>query len=326
MTSADGYQDLVRRVQRTRRLRVAAKTESIVLPVTELNPIVRIAHRRFGPLNVPKRIILDHEIVSVVSGQGVLEIAGERIDFAKGDVLFIRPFVPHRFTESGASDGEHVAVHFDLAPSVPAFSDELEHRRPYSVTLTHGLDFPTRVRITQTHRVATALTDLLNEWSSSSTDPLSRIAVSQSLCGVLIALLRHNRGAAGVSPSISSASRARIALVDEFLKLHIADKITPALLAQAAGVSAGRLGTVFRQMWGMSPLEYVRHMRVEQARRLLEDPLLSVKEIAARTGFEDVYHFSKVFRKIDGLSPTHYREALLAGRSSKPRTVAADNE
>ncbi|MCX6945312.1 MAG: helix-turn-helix domain-containing protein [Opitutales bacterium] len=46
---------------------------------------------------------------------------------------------------------------------------------------------------------------------------------------------------------------------------------------------------------------------------MLADSRLAVKEVAARTGFRDTSHFSKVFRRVDGLAPAHYRDALLAG-------------
>jgi transcriptional regulator GlxA family with amidase domain len=68
-------------------------------------------------------------------------------------------------------------------------------------------------------------------------------------------------------------------------------------------------------------MDYLRRVRVQQARVLLGDVDLSIKEIARRVGFDDPYHFSKVFHRIDGLPPTLYREALLAG--APPRSTAA---
>jgi transcriptional regulator GlxA family with amidase domain len=61
-------------------------------------------------------------------------------------------------------------------------------------------------------------------------------------------------------------------------------------------------------------MAYLRHRRVDAARLLLADVDLSIKEIAVRCGFDDPYHFSKVFHQIDGLSASDYRETVLAGR------------
>ncbi|MDG0809946.1 helix-turn-helix transcriptional regulator [Cohnella rhizosphaerae] len=59
---------------------------------------------------------------------------------------------------------------------------------------------------------------------------------------------------------------------------------------------------------GMSPVEYVRHVRVEKARRLLEhSPELSVKQIAEAVGIADPNYFGRLFRKEAGMSPAAYR-------------------
>ena len=92
-------------------------------------------------------------------------------------------------------------------------------------------------------------------------------------------------------------------------------RITPIDLARAAGLSASPFTRVFRRWTGLPPNEYVLRRRVEVARALLGDVGFSIKEVAARTGFEDPYYFSKVFRRIDGLPPTHFRQALLVGKS-----------
>jgi transcriptional regulator GlxA family with amidase domain len=63
-------------------------------------------------------------------------------------------------------------------------------------------------------------------------------------------------------------------------------------------------------------MEYLQRVRVQHARELLKDIDLSIKEVAARTGFSDPYHFSRVFRRIDGLSPAYYREIVLSGKRS----------
>jgi two-component system response regulator YesN len=64
-------------------------------------------------------------------------------------------------------------------------------------------------------------------------------------------------------------------------------------------------------------MEYMRRLRVEHARELLADPSLSIKEVAARTGFTEPNHFSRVFSRIDGVPPTAFREAVLTEKTQK---------
>jgi transcriptional regulator GlxA family with amidase domain len=81
------------------------------------------------------------------------------------------------------------------------------------------------------------------------------------------------------------------------------------VLARIAGLSNGHLTRQFAQWAGQTP----RRLRAPtfaspRRRSLLTRGELSVKEIAIATGFKNTYHFSRVFRQIDGLSPTLYRE------------------
>jgi len=144
---------------------------------------------------------------------------------------------------------------------------------------------------------------------------------SAQLAVVLLALLEDGKNEA---PSQTGQIRrqAQVGQVTAHMQAHLATRLDQSALARVAGLSPSRLQAVFNEVTGYPPLDYLRRLRVEAARRLLADHGLSVKEIAARTGFRDTSHFSKVFRRIDGLAPAHYRAALLAGWQEKSPTTA----
>ena len=58
----------------------------------------------------------------------------------------------------------------------------------------------------------------------------------------------------------------------------------------------------------MGVVEYIRSVRLAHACRLLEEGTLSVSQVAEASGFRDALYFSRVFKKIVGLSPRAYRE------------------
>jgi AraC-like DNA-binding protein len=66
--------------------------------------------------------------------------------------------------------------------------------------------------------------------------------------------------------------------------------------------------SLFRHQTGMAPIEYFIHLRIRGACRLLDTTTLTVREIGYRVGYEDPYYFSRMFRKLMGLSPRQYRE------------------
>jgi signal transduction histidine kinase/DNA-binding LacI/PurR family transcriptional regulator/AraC-like DNA-binding protein len=78
-------------------------------------------------------------------------------------------------------------------------------------------------------------------------------------------------------------------------------------VAETAGVSEDYLTRVFNRELGISPWEYLNRYRVLQAKSLLRQTSASIQIIARQVGFNDQAYFSRVFRKLTGLSPQAYR-------------------
>lgn len=64
----------------------------------------------------------------------------------------------------------------------------------------------------------------------------------------------------------------------------------------------------FKQVYGVSPYQYVLHNRLQFAHDLLKDPQLQISDIALMVGFADVFAFSKAFKQFYGLSPLHWKK------------------
>lgn len=78
-------------------------------------------------------------------------------------------------------------------------------------------------------------------------------------------------------------------------------------LAQSVNLSVWRLGHIFRSDVGVAPIHYLRNLRMERARQLLETSYLSIKEIGYHVGLNDESHFVRDFKKAYGVPPTVYR-------------------
>jgi transcriptional regulator GlxA family with amidase domain len=78
-------------------------------------------------------------------------------------------------------------------------------------------------------------------------------------------------------------------------------------LAQSVNLSVWRLSHIFRAEVGMPPIQYLKVLRIEKAKHLLETSFLSVKEITHIVGLKDESHFVRDFKKTYGVSPTPYR-------------------
>ena len=71
------------------------------------------------------------------------------------------------------------------------------------------------------------------------------------------------------------------------------------------------VGEIVKAAMGEAPSHYLIRVRMEHAKKLLEqNEDYAVAEIAERVGYEDAYHFSKLFKKAYGISPMKYRNSV----------------
>jgi AraC-like DNA-binding protein len=150
---------------------------------------------------------------------------------------------------------------------------------------------------------STALTELVREAVAVARTPLS--TAEPLLAALAAAALWRYVGEAesrAVGPG-ATVDRAR-----RFLHDHIDDPgVDLAQVARAAHVTPAHLVRRFRAELGVTPIAYLWQRRVATGIDLLTDTGLPVGEIAARTGFKSVYHFSRRVKERTGAPPTQVR-------------------
>ena len=80
------------------------------------------------------------------------------------------------------------------------------------------------------------------------------------------------------------------------------------MLTQEVGISRAQLHRKMKEMTGLSTSEFIRNIRLEQAARLLKEQKINVTQVAYTVGFSNLAHFSTIFRKHFGVSPSEYAE------------------
>ena len=103
----------------------------------------------------------------------------------------------------------------------------------------------------------------------------------------------------------------------EYISLHSSEKFSLQALADALYVNKSYLLRLFKARTGDTLLSYHNRVRCEQAKQMLSDTELSISEVGGAVGFVTSSHFTHVFKKIVGITPTEYRAAC-AGRDFKP--------
>lgn len=111
-----------------------------------------------------------------------------------------------------------------------------------------------------------------------------------------------------VSTATISESNATIQKVEEYLRGHYAEHITGQTLSKMFGYVPSYISFLFKQAYGQSPTDYLTRIRLDKAKELMRsNPTLLVREVAEQVGFKNQYHFSRVFKKYEGLWPTDFK-------------------
>lgn len=127
---------------------------------------------------------------------------------------------------------------------------------------------------------------------------------------IAAALARHLDAERDLPPD--TRQEVTYARVRAFIDRHLPDPaLSPEMVAAAHHISVRSLHRLF-QVHGLTVAGWIRHRRLERCRRDLADPLLrsrSIQAIAARWGFRDGAHFTRVFTAANGIGPRDYRRS-----------------
>jgi two-component system response regulator YesN len=95
--------------------------------------------------------------------------------------------------------------------------------------------------------------------------------------------------------------------IDDYINKNYAAHINTQTLSRRFGFVPSYTSKLFRQYRGMSPSEYLTHVRIEKAKELIRSISdVNVADIASAVGFSDPSYFSRLFRKMTALPPTQY--------------------
>lgn len=100
----------------------------------------------------------------------------------------------------------------------------------------------------------------------------------------------------------------RIAMeIERYLRDHFDQKITNQQLSEHFHLHPNYISRCMREARGMTPMRYLNQLRIEEAKKRLLNTDDTISQIAGQCGFQNVYYFSNLFKKMIGMSPKNYR-------------------
>lgn len=111
------------------------------------------------------------------------------------------------------------------------------------------------------------------------------------------------------TPEIKGNDKALIDKIIKDINDHLEDSdLNVEKLCQEVGLSRAHLNRKMKELFGLTPSEFIRNIRLRKACELLKQPDVDISQIAYSVGFSSQPHFSTAFKRFTGISPTEYRQ------------------
>ncbi|GAA4848036.1 AraC family transcriptional regulator [Paenibacillus vulneris] len=230
----------------------------------------------------------------ICDGEGWIRIHDQDVYPAPGQFVFIPAGTLHSFSTVSSNTYTKYWCHFT---SNVMFSPLFQY-----YGLPYVMNTEECTGIAQAfHRMEQTLS-----WQASSMS----LRVKSAIYDIISCFIDHcvSTGIKSVAP----ASVLKLQKVTEYIDQHMDKDIKIEQLADIMHFNTNYLYQFMKMHLGITPMQYIYKRRLDKAKDLLINTDDSLANIAAVTGFSDVYHFSKSFKKHTGISPRAYRNG--AGR------------
>jgi AraC-like DNA-binding protein len=136
--------------------------------------------------------------------------------------------------------------------------------------------------------------------SALSTKNKSKVNERSSFFEILTLLFQYKEG-----NQYNYSSMRKVDKVINYMTENYSQNITLQQLAEYSQISSSYLGNIFKKVTGKSTIDYLIDIRINKAASLLKDGF-TVSETSKLVGFNDIFYFSRAFKKHEGISPSQY--------------------
>ena len=226
-------------------------------------------------------------VIACIDGSGWCETEAGRFPVHQGQVVILPPRHPHAYGADAENPWTLWWFHA-AGPDVESFLT--------AAGMT--ADNPVR-RPRDLYPVVSLMSEVL-AWMERDSTTMSLNAAAGAAWHALTLLASERARADEAGDIIEHAT--------EYLRAHIADRVTVPELAAMASLSTSHFSALFKRHVGDPVLQYQTLLRMSRARELLDTTSATVAAIAAEVGYPDSFYFARQFKKVHGMTAREYRE------------------
>lgn len=248
------------------------------------------------------------EISYIKSGSGTYTVSDKTYTISQSDIFIFASDEPHCITEINGS-GDMLIMNVQFEPRfIWTPGNSMFDAKYLRVFLERDENFSNRLERgdKSTAEIGKLLLSMEHEFENR--EPEYELIIKIRLLTVLVILARTYDLPESFSDIHSNPNLSAMDQVMEYINSNLSTPLSLDDLAQRANMSRSYFSTIFKQLNGMTPWEYILLKRVETAVQLLNHTNDSIIEIACACGFNSTANFNRAFKKITGRTPTSYRK------------------
>ncbi len=279
-----------------------------IAKLNKINPYI-IAVRYFdgtkhdGNKEFPIRNVYDYELEYIVEGNGKMIIDGREYPAVPG-TLFCRR--PHQKNQ-GIMPYKCYLIPFDIWGNYNNTIDQFTVRQKSYQPLMGNDGLPPEIsRIFYMDRMEEIFRAIYNEYLQDK--PLKQLMLRSYFYHILNEVFEASFNKSDKEISMPVTLQQKIKRCINFINDNYKENISIDTLSEIAGLSASHFHRVFKVITGQSPVQFILSKRLMEAKRLLTQTSLSVKEICYECGFDNQSYFSRTFKQKNNMTPIDFRK------------------
>lgn len=256
--------------------------------------------------NLPFMTHCHRELEIILLRSGTVKVYYEKEEYSlhRGDIWIVPPFASHRIGR-GSEDCERLAVLLDISLIETRIMGD-EERCGLQKELKEVDLFSERWTLETKNKVLKIVESMYQEYCEKAYawQLAVKLLVMELVLEAVRVMPRRNQ-------ALEEKQVFRLKNILEYIALHYCGNITLQDCADKVGFNSAYLSRYFREHMGITFQEYVKRLRIEQAKWFLMTEQMPVTEVGYRSGFRDIKTFNKLFKQECGKSPTEFRKSML---------------
>lgn len=228
-------------------------------------------------------------LILCTNGKGVVKYNNKTFYLSKSHLIIIPPNTPHIYYSDNNNPWDIFWIHFNGIYTNYYFKN-------------YNFDNKIQCNLDSFRLITTLFLEIIDSLEMGLTE--NNLVLSSQILSHLISLIFLKNNSNIINTNNKSLY---IDSAIAFMKKNINKPLSLDDIANSIGLSRSHATLIFKSETGYSPVTFFTHLKIQHSCTLLKYSNTSIKEISYNLGYEDQYYFSRVFKKIIGVSPLQYR-------------------